>query len=203
MVQHSVAKNADEGMRTMQSKDQGQLSALANTSRKIVNISVSVNTWKPAHYQRLREVEEEDGQKPVRGNETGTGKSEGADSRTIFVNNVHFTATKVSLSRHFNEFGEVVKVIIVTDAATRQPKGSDYVEFMRKEAARHALSLDGTSFMSRILKDQDFYSQSRYSFVDQSRGQISSGFRYTGYGSAGCHSRLVHSRHGFYPRGFG
>ncbi|CBI17282.3 unnamed protein product, partial [Vitis vinifera] len=51
---------------------------------------------------------------------------EGADSRTIFVNNVHFTATKVSLSRHFNEFGEV--------------------------AARHALSLDGTSFMSRILK---------------------------------------------------
>ena len=74
MVQHSVAKNADEGMRTMQSKDQGQLSALANTSRKIVNISVSVNTWKRAHYQGLREVEEEDGQKSVRGNETGTSK---------------------------------------------------------------------------------------------------------------------------------
>ncbi|CBI29032.3 unnamed protein product, partial [Vitis vinifera] len=51
---------------------------------------------------------------------------EGADSRTIFVNNVHFTATKDSLSRHFNKFGEV--------------------------AAGHALSLDGTSFMSRILK---------------------------------------------------
>ena len=46
----------------------------------------------------------------------------------------------------------MVKVIIVTDAATRQPKGSNYVEFMRKEAAGHALSLDGTSFMSRILK---------------------------------------------------
>lgn len=27
-----------------------------------------------------------------------------------------------------------------------------YVEFMRKEAADNALSLDGTSFMSRILK---------------------------------------------------
>lgn len=26
------------------------------------------------------------------------------------------------------------------------------MEFMRKEAAEHALSLDGTSFMSRILK---------------------------------------------------
>ncbi|RVX10257.1 hypothetical protein CK203_016256 [Vitis vinifera] len=37
------------------------------------------------------------------------------------------------------------------------------------------------------FQDQDFYSQSGYSFVDQSRGQISSGFRYTRYGSAGCH----------------
>ncbi|XP_019157353.1 PREDICTED: uncharacterized protein LOC109153909 [Ipomoea nil] len=74
------------------------------------------------------------------------------DSRTIFVNNVHFAATKDSLSRHFNKFGEVLKVVILTDAATRQPKGSAYVEFMRKESAERALSLDGTSFMSRILK---------------------------------------------------
>ena len=29
---------------------------------------------------------------------------------------------------------------------------SAYVEFMRKEAADNALSLDGTSFMSRLLK---------------------------------------------------
>lgn len=29
---------------------------------------------------------------------------------------------------------------------------SAYVEFMKREAAEHALSLDGTSFMSRILK---------------------------------------------------
>ncbi|KAF5752669.1 hypothetical protein HS088_TW01G00585 [Tripterygium wilfordii] len=77
---------------------------------------------------------------------------EDADSRTIFVSNVHFAATKDSLSRHFNKFGEVLKVTIVTDAATGQPRGSAYVEFMRKEAAHNALSLDGTSFMSRILK---------------------------------------------------
>lgn len=36
---------------------------------------------------------------------------------------VHFAATKDSLSRHFNKFGEVLKVIIVTDAATGQPIG--------------------------------------------------------------------------------
>ncbi|PWA50807.1 Nucleotide-binding, alpha-beta plait [Artemisia annua] len=75
-----------------------------------------------------------------------------ADSRTIFVSNVHFAATKDSLSRHFNKFGDVLKVFIVTDAATGQPKGLAYLEFMTTEAAENALSLDGTSFMSRILK---------------------------------------------------
>lgn len=78
--------------------------------------------------------------------------TEDADSRTIFVSNVHFAATKDSLSRHFNKFGEVLKVIILTDPSTGQPKGSAYIEFMRKEASEQALSLDGTSFMSRILK---------------------------------------------------
>ncbi|KAE9584884.1 hypothetical protein Lal_00024347 [Lupinus albus] len=78
--------------------------------------------------------------------------SEDADSRTIFVSNVHFAATKDGLSRHFNKFGEVLKVVIVTDAATGQPKGAAYVEFMQKDDADNALSLDGTSFMSRILK---------------------------------------------------
>ncbi|KAK9058144.1 hypothetical protein SSX86_022984 [Deinandra increscens subsp. villosa] len=82
-----------------------------------------------------------------------TGRSiEDVDSRTIYVSNVHFAATKDSLSRHFNKFGDVLKVVILTEAATGQPKGSAYVEFMRKEAAENALSLDGTSFMSRILK---------------------------------------------------
>ncbi|KAK6143145.1 hypothetical protein DH2020_023493 [Rehmannia glutinosa] len=78
--------------------------------------------------------------------------AEDADSRTIFVSNVHFAATKDSLSRHFNKFGEVQKIIILTDPASGQPKGSAYIEFMRKEAAELALSLDGTSFMSRLLK---------------------------------------------------
>lgn len=197
MVRYSVAKNSDEIMRKPR-KDQDQSALAANTSRKIVNISVNVNTWKPTHYPEPREVSEMDSRKSVQESEAGLGKSgvwlmneksnpvtagngntkpaadtqkepqkmlptpsglystgrptEDADSRTIFVNNVHFASTKDSLSRHFNKFGEVLKVIIVTDAATGQPKGSAYVEFMRKDAAENALSLDGTSFMSRILK---------------------------------------------------
>ncbi|XP_074560403.1 uncharacterized protein LOC141816541 [Curcuma longa] len=74
------------------------------------------------------------------------------DSRTLFVSNVHFAATKDTLSRHFNKFGDVLKVIIITDATTGQPTGSAYVEFLKKESADSALSLNSTSFMSRILK---------------------------------------------------
>ncbi|MBA0762498.1 hypothetical protein Gotri_012099 [Gossypium trilobum] len=210
MVQYNVAKD-DEILQT-RNKDQNQSTIATNTSRKIVNISVNVNTWKPPHYQEPREVSELDSRKPLpeseavankanhrlmeNGNPVNVGNGnvkgaaynqelsqkavqpssgelssivridyldiassyaaarplEDADSRTIFVSNVHFAATKDSLSRHFNKFGDVLKVIIVTDAATGQPKGSAYVEFMRKEAADNALSLDGTSFMSRILK---------------------------------------------------
>ncbi|XP_034912122.1 uncharacterized protein [Populus alba] len=178
-------------------KDQDQSVSAANTSRKIVNISVNVNTWRPPHYQESRDTVM-DNLKSVQDNEADAGSCgaqlmkeisnpvsvsngnvkpagdiqqepqkppssasgsytagrplEDADSRTIFVSNVHFAATKDSLSRHFNKFGEVLKVVIVTDAATGQPTGSAYVEFMRKEAADNALSLDGTSFMSRIVK---------------------------------------------------
>ncbi|XP_077210133.1 uncharacterized protein LOC143845634 [Tasmannia lanceolata] len=194
MVQYSVAQDANEVGRKTRMKNPGPpATAVANTSRKIVNISVNVNTWKPPPlHQASREVTEVENGMAVQETDGGnrlmkekstimssidnavphadTQKeaqkkvpttpglystvrpSEDADSRTVFVNNVHFAATKDTLSRHFNKFGEVLKVIIVTDAATGQPKGSAYVEFMRKEAAELALSLNGTSFMSRILK---------------------------------------------------
>ncbi|XP_042515849.1 uncharacterized protein LOC122090077 [Macadamia integrifolia] len=197
-VQYSVAKNKDEVARKKRMQEQDSPNKVTNTSRKIVNISVNVNTWKPPHYQAPREVAEVENRKAVRESEIVAGRpgvqlskennnnvvasnehessnvhaqresqktlsatpgsysfsrpSEDAESRTIFVSNVHFAATKDTLSRHFNKFGEVLKVVIVTDAATGQPKGSAYVEFMRKEAAENALSLNGTSFMSRILK---------------------------------------------------
>ncbi|KAM1443311.1 hypothetical protein ACFX2I_039601 [Malus domestica] len=187
------SRNVDDVMRLSRNKDHGQPIAAANSSHKIVNVSVNVNTWKPPHSQEPREVVDDDW-KSLQDSTAGVSKSglhvmkengspvgasngnatpaadsqkmlssstglyvsgrplEDADSRTIFVNNVHFAATKDSLSRHFNKFGEVLKVVIVTDSATGQPKGSAYVEFTRKEAADNALSLDGTSFMSRILK---------------------------------------------------
>uniref|UniRef100_A0A804MES5 RRM domain-containing protein n=1 Tax=Zea mays TaxID=4577 RepID=A0A804MES5_MAIZE len=82
-----------------------------------------------------------------------TGQPEGgSDSRTVFVSNVHFGATKDALSRHFNKFGAILKTHIVTDGVTGQSTGSAYIEFLHKESAEQALTLNGASFMLRILK---------------------------------------------------
>ncbi|RVX23835.1 hypothetical protein CK203_000366 [Vitis vinifera] len=62
--------------------------------------------------------------------------------------------------------------------------GDDHLAWKRpisSEACRGLRTVGGAE--EEYFQDQDFYSQSGYSFVDQSRGQISSGFRYTRYGS--------------------
>ncbi|XP_043692171.1 uncharacterized protein LOC122642684 isoform X2 [Telopea speciosissima] len=168
-VQYSVAKNKDEVARKKWMQDQAPREIAEIENRKAVQES-EVVAGKPG-----AQVSKENNNNIVAGNEHEssithtqreslktlsttpgsytTGRpSEDAEFRTIFVSNVHFAATKDALSRHFNKFGEVLKVVIVTDAATGQPLGSAYVEFMRKEAAENAMSLNGTSFMSRILK---------------------------------------------------
>ncbi|XP_061344166.1 nucleolin 1-like isoform X2 [Gastrolobium bilobum] len=197
MVQYSEARNADDSLHLKRNREQEQPTAGVNTSHKVLNISVNVNTWKPPQYPEPREVaevglhktlhyekgaprsslqplkenannlkisignanhvpdvqkESSKAQFSTSGSSAAGRPTEDVDSRTIFISNVHFAASKDGLSRHFNTFGEVLKVIIVTDAPTGQPKGAAYVEFIRKEAADNALSLDGTSFMSRILK---------------------------------------------------
>ncbi|KAI4385593.1 hypothetical protein MLD38_003600 [Melastoma candidum] len=77
---------------------------------------------------------------------------EDSDSRTIFVSNVNSAATKDNIYQHFNKFGELIKVVINTDATTGQPLGSAVIEFTHRVAAENALSLNGTSFLSRIIK---------------------------------------------------
>ncbi|CAL9220559.1 unnamed protein product [Arabidopsis halleri] len=132
----------DEG-RLVSSEAINQLS-----TQKILSDTIRNGNIKPAANVK----EDSTTNKSVPGTLSTTRPLEDASSRTIFVANVHFGATKDSLSRHFNKSGEVLKAIIVTDPATGQPSGSAYIEFTRKEAAENALSLDGTSFMSRILK---------------------------------------------------
>jgi hypothetical protein len=125
--------------------------SMANENAKTVKID---NGKVKTTLDLLKETQKAQAQPPT----PGTGSSapscplDDADSRTIFASNVHFAATKDAICRHFNKFGEVLEAVIVTDSITGQPKGAAYVEFMHKEAADNALSMDGTSFMSRILK---------------------------------------------------
>ncbi|PUZ46523.1 hypothetical protein GQ55_7G086600 [Panicum hallii var. hallii] len=76
---------------------------------------------------------------------------EDADSRTIFVRNVHFAATKEALSMHFMKCGTVLKVNILTDAITGHPKGAACITFADRESIEKAVSLSGTSFLTRVL----------------------------------------------------
>ncbi|KAI3826934.1 hypothetical protein L1987_00994 [Smallanthus sonchifolius] len=171
---HYNAANVVDGISDKPYRDQNIPVAVANSSHKMVNIYSNVNKPRVVSHldsQKLiqdgkpvtvsngngvpvihaqREVHQKT--LPSAGVDPAGRSTEDVDSCTIFVSNVHFAATKDGLSRHFNKFGDVLKVVILTEPASGQPKGSAYVEFMRKEAAEKALSLDGTSFLSRILK---------------------------------------------------
>ncbi|KAK1413328.1 hypothetical protein QVD17_35100 [Tagetes erecta] len=175
MLHYNDANNMD-GISNKPYRDQNYPVSVANSSHKMVNIYSNVNQPRGVsdldNQQHVQETQfgaannsSENGvsvihaqtevhQKtlPSTGVDLAGRSTEDMDSRTIFVSNVHFAATKDSLSRHFNKFGDVSKVVILTEASTGQPKGSAYVEFMRKDSAENALSLDGTSFLSRILK---------------------------------------------------
>ncbi|KAF8081553.1 hypothetical protein N665_0879s0009 [Sinapis alba] len=160
ILQHQLSGNADTG-KTIKLEEQMKvpdvgLQRYMGGGGRLVSSEVESSTEKilGSGSKKTAAIAKEDSvtKKSVPGTLSTTRPLEDARSRTIFVANVHFGATKDSLSRHFNKFGEVLKAVIVTDPATGQPSGSAYIEFTRKEAADNALSLDGTSFMSRILK---------------------------------------------------
>ncbi|PSS11770.1 Polyadenylate-binding protein [Actinidia chinensis var. chinensis] len=102
---------------------------------------------------RTKQLEmKKDGQPHVLTNSGVINHSEEVvESRTVFVTNVHFAATKEALSFHFAKCGLVLNVVILTDL-NAQPKGSAYVIFANKESIDKAMALSGTSFFSRTLK---------------------------------------------------
>ncbi|KAJ4817825.1 Polyadenylate-binding protein 2 [Rhynchospora pubera] len=77
---------------------------------------------------------------------------EDMDSRTILVTNVHFGATKEAIVSHFAQCGPVTKVIMLRDTITGKPKGIACVIFTKKDSIEKAVSLSGSSFLSRTLK---------------------------------------------------
>ncbi|XP_058744136.1 uncharacterized protein LOC131616729 isoform X2 [Vicia villosa] len=139
------------GYKTLNSGIGAPRSGLRMVNENAKTLKVDNGKVKPT-LNLLKETQKAQPSTPGTGSSAASCPLFDADSRTIFASNVHFAATKDAICRHFNKFGEVLKAVIVTDSITGQPKGAVYVEFMHKEAADNALSLDGTSFMSRILK---------------------------------------------------
>ena len=71
---------------------------------------------------------------------------------SIFVGNLAFKTSAGALRQLFEEYGDVHAVRLMTDRATRRPRGFGFVE-MPSRAARSAIkALDGTEFYGRELK---------------------------------------------------
>ena len=71
---------------------------------------------------------------------------------SVFVGNLAFKANANDLRELFSDFGDVQGVRVMTDRATRRPKGFAFVE-MDKKGAKAAISeLDGSEFFGRDIK---------------------------------------------------
>lgn len=76
----------------------------------------------------------------------------GATHVSVFVGNLAFKAGANDLRELFEEYGEVQGVRVMTDRATRRPKGFAFIE-MDKKGAKAAISeLDGAEFFGRDIK---------------------------------------------------
>lgn len=81
-----------------------------------------------------------------------TASSAGNGTLSLYVGNLAYSAQRDALSDLFEEYGAVSSVRIMTDRATRRPRGYGFVE-MDADAARVALAqLDNTEFCGRTLR---------------------------------------------------
>jgi len=74
-----------------------------------------------------------------------------ADSRSIYVGSVDYSATPEELQEHFAECGTVNRVTILCDKF-KNPKGYAYIEFAEVEAVEAAVQLNESEFKGRQLK---------------------------------------------------
>lgn len=72
--------------------------------------------------------------------------------KSIFVGNLAFKANQQDLRELFSPYGTVHSVRIMTDRATRRPRGFGFVEMDAKAAAKAIKGLDGSEFLGRKLR---------------------------------------------------
>lgn len=71
---------------------------------------------------------------------------------SVFVGNLAFKANAGDLRELFEDYGDVQGVRVMTDRATRRPKGFAFVEMDKKGAKAAIADLDGSEFFGRDIK---------------------------------------------------
>ncbi|SCZ61132.1 RNA recognition motif domain-containing protein [Thiohalomonas denitrificans] len=74
------------------------------------------------------------------------------ESHSVFVGNLNFKARNEDLRELFAQYGDVHSVRIMTDRATRRPRGFGFVEMDEKGARKAISALDGQEFLGRKLR---------------------------------------------------
>lgn len=69
----------------------------------------------------------------------------------LFVGSLSFSVADQDLRQLFEPFGTIRSARVITDRDTGQSRGFGFVEFTSVDAAKQALSLDGSSFEGRRL----------------------------------------------------
>ncbi|HFD33367.1 MAG TPA: RNA-binding protein [Gammaproteobacteria bacterium] len=76
----------------------------------------------------------------------------GSKQVSVFIGNLAFKANAGDLRELFEEYGDVLGVRVMTDRATRRPKGFAFVEMSKKGAKAAIADLDGSEFFGRDIK---------------------------------------------------
>ncbi|KIJ19960.1 hypothetical protein PAXINDRAFT_7226 [Paxillus involutus ATCC 200175] len=82
-----------------------------------------------------------------------------ADTRSIFVGNVDYSATPEEIQGHFQACGTINRVTILCDKFTGHPKGFAYVEFAEPDFIDAALAMDNSLFRGRLIKQNELMFQ--------------------------------------------
>ncbi|XP_054710067.1 polyadenylate-binding protein 2-like isoform X2 [Uloborus diversus] len=104
--------------------------------------------------EKLKQIQNEAetmSQLPSTGNLTLEEKME-IDSRSIYVGNVDYGATREELEQHFHGCGSINKVTILCDKYSGHPKGFAYIEFADKDSVSTSVALDESLFRGRQIK---------------------------------------------------
>lgn len=73
-------------------------------------------------------------------------------AKNIYVGNLPFSASEEQINELFAQYGEVVRVSLITDRETGRPRGFGFVEMDDERAEEAIQALNGRDFGGRTLR---------------------------------------------------